>query len=443
MRPDTARFRFLAEALHGTGGFRPCIVGTGATAAVSGSSHLIQYPRESDAKFARRNEVAWYANDLASACGRFAGYLSQRKPQRDLGNPLLEAMAKDCNWKGNSLDVFLSSFTIEAKARGCMLLLVDMPRETGTSQADQLEHRAFPYLARIAPELVTEYETDERGQLSRVEILDGDLIRGWDTTAWWVRQGGRQVDGGTHNLGVCPVLAFAESEFPGEGEFSQIADLARRLFNLHSELDEILRGQTFSLLTYQIPPDQAHLFEAETTASQIGTHNMLVHTGISPAFIAPPDGPAKIYLERIQAVEEKIRRIGHMIEAPDRTESGVALKIRFQQLNSSLSHWASRLEDLERRLFDLACRWLGIPNRTTISWDDDYAITDIATELETLSSMQLTGFSDAALREKRKQILVLDFATLEEDELTALLEAEDEAGHERSPTDPNNGADQP
>lgn len=434
MRLDTARFRFISEALHGSGGFRPLVTGTGASLTVASATWLVQYPRESDVKFARRNEVAWYANDLASACNRFAGYLSQRKPQRDLGNPLLEAMADDCDWRGNSLDVFLSGFTIEAKARGSMLLLVDMPQRGVPGGVQEIGVRPVPYLAAIAPEQVLDYQTDERGRLSWVEILDGDQIRGWDATEWWTRKGDTREEQGTHGLGLCPVLAFAEGEFPGEGEFAQIADLAKRLFNLHSELDEILRSQTFSLLTLQVPPEQMN-FSAADTAQQIGTHNLLVHAGVAPGFIAPPDGPAKIYMERIAAMEEKIRRIGHMIEAPDRAESGIALKIRFQQLNAALSHWAGRMEDLERRVFDLACRWLGIPNRTAISWDDDYALTDVTAELEVLSSMQMTGFSDATLREKRKQIVVLDFATLEDDELTALLDAEDEAVHERAPTD--------
>lgn len=428
MHLDTTRFRFIGEALRGDGGFRPVVVGAGSDATVTGPTYLIQYPRESAAKFARRNDVAWYANDLASACNRFAGYLSQRRPQRALNNDLLDALARDADWRGNSLDVLLSSFTVQAKARGSMLLLVDMPR------VDDQADRAFPYLTPIPPEDVLSLEIDHRGRVSSVEIMDGDTIRGWDATSWWVRRGSERLEEAQHALGVCPVLAFSETDFPAFGEFAQIADLARRLFNLHSELDEILRSQTFSLLTLQVPPEQMN-FSAEDTAQAIGTHNLLVHAGASPAFIAPPDGPAKVYLERIANLEEKIRRIGHMIEAPDRAESGIALKIRFQQLNAALSHWAGRMEDLERRVFDLACRWLQIPDRTEISWDDDYALTDIAAELESLSAMQMSGFSDAVLREKRKQIVSLDFATLEDEELAALLEAEDEDARERDPGD--------
>lgn len=419
---DTSRFRFIADALHAKGGFRP-----------SGSdSYLVQYPRESDEKFSRRNQVAWYANDLASACVRFAGYLSQRRPMRDLlGNPLFAAFVDDCDWQGNNLDVFWAAFTVEAKARGSMLLLVDMPREVRNTPDDP-EARAFPYLAVIPPELVRDIELDARGFVASVEIADGaERFRGWDATHWWVREGDKIIEQGEHPLGVCPVLAFAESSFPAEGEFGQIADLSKRLFNLRSELDEILRAQTFSLLTYQVPAEHSHLFDQDAISTQIGTNNLLTHTGQTPTFIAPPDGPARVYLDVIAQVEEKIRRIGHVVEAPDRAESGIALTIRFQQLNSALSHWAGKLEDLERRVWDLVRRWLGLREAPLISWDDDFALTDLKTEMDALASMIGTGFSQEALREKRRQILTLDFSTVDDDTMRRLLEAETEAAHER------------
>lgn len=427
---DTARFQFIADALHGTGGFRPP-----ATGASESNSYLVMYPRESAEKFSRRNQVAWYANDMASACSRFAGYLSKRRPMRTLDNPLLAAMTDDCDWRGNHLDVFWGSFTIEAKARGVMLLLVDMPRDLGASRAEQMEARAFPYLTMIPPELVSDYGVNERGLLDRVEVRDiedPDRYHGWDTEGWWTRKGEEIEEQGQHPLGVCPVLAFAESEFPHPGEFAQIADLSKRLFNMRSELDEILRGQTFSILAYQIPTDQVGIMDIAEVAAEIGTSNMLMHSGTTPGFIAPPDGPAATYLAVIAQLEDKIRRIGHVVEAPDQAESGIALSIRFQQLNSSLSHWASRMEDLERRVWWLASLWLGIQTEVDVSWSDDYSISDRKTELDVLASMQMTGFSEEALREKRAQILTDEFSTMSDDALAVLIEMEREGAHERA-----------
>lgn len=426
---NTARFRCIADALYGQGGFRPRVENTATGPVLYGDSYLIQYPREGVDKYARRNQVAWYINDLASACARFAGYLAKRPPLRRTDNPLLAAFIDDCNWRGDALNVFWSSFTMDSKARGTMFLLVDMPN------SEQLAQRNIPYLLPIKPENIISIELDARGSVTLCEVITEDgMIHGWDTAGWWVRKGLETCSKGEHSLGKCPVLAFAESEIGRDGEFSQIFDLSRRLFNLHSELDEILRAQTFSLLTYQIPAEQSGLIDVSAIAAEIGTNNMLIHTGQTPTFIAPSEGPASTYMERIKSIEERIKQIGHFIEPSSASqESGIALTLRFQQLNSSLSHFAMRLADLELRVWDLVTSWLGLSfESVSVAWDDDYAIADVKTELEKLSAMQLSGFSAATLTAKRQQIISLDLANMPVEEITALIDSEEEGAHERA-----------
>ena len=154
-----SRFRFIAHALNGDGPFRP-VVTTGASGSVVSvtSSYLVRYPRESEEKFARRNELAFYASPLWQTTSRFVGYLTEQPPVRDLPHPLYKSIEENADGKGNSLDVFWQSFMLNAKARGTMLLLVDMPPQLPPSLAGQLQNRAAPYLTQIAPELVTEYE---------------------------------------------------------------------------------------------------------------------------------------------------------------------------------------------------------------------------------------------------------------------------------------------
>jgi hypothetical protein len=431
MTLDIARFRFIADALTGAGVFRPTVTEDGTGRAIdTGITALVRYPRESVEKFARRNQVAWYENHLLSACKRFVGYLAKKPPMRDVQNPLLEDFAADCNWRGDSLDIFWQSFMVEAKARGSMLLLVDMPAGDAQSLADQRAQRFFPYLVPIKPEDVLKYSLDERGRLDMAEysiVWEGkNAIKGWDTQRWWVRHGDKEVAGDVHALGLCPVLAFSETgDFPGFGDFAQIADISKRLFNARSELDEILRAQTFSLLTYQIPPEDTQ-FSAASVAEAIGTHNMLTHRGATPEFIAPPDGPARIYLDTIAKLEEAIKRVALVVEAPEKetAESGVALTIRFQALNSALASFARRMEDFERRVWETACAWLNLPpERATVEWAKDYALADIKTEFEVLQNMQLSGFPAEATRQQQKTIASLAFATTAPEDMQAIIDA--------------------
>ena len=442
------KFFFISEALNGSGGFSPLVMSSeSGVASITGPTHLIKYPRESQEKFARRNQLAWYRNFIQPACSRFIGYLSKKPPMRTITNPLLDSVVEDCDWRGNGIDVFWHSFGIEAKARGTMLLLIDMPKLIPPTQGQQIQDRAVPYFASIEPEKVMAYETNPRGLLTRIAFNDVYRVdtqveivwRVFTETEWWIQKPGVMDDpslryeSGVHNLGVCPVLIFSESgEFPYVGTFAQIADLSRRYFNAASERDEILRSQTFSLLTYQVPPEQIN-FEPGEVAEAIGTHNMLVHRGDGPAFIAPPDGPATIYGEVLNQLEETIRRIALTVEQPSQAESGVALTIRFQELNSSLTSFARRMEDLERRAWDIVCRWLGVENTTEVVWAKSFELADLGAEMTTLQNMQSAGFPAEVIREAMKNITQLQFSTLQPQELDQLMMAIDNGASEIQP----------
>lgn len=430
------RFRFIRDALNGEGGFRPAVARNAKNEpTVSSTNYLVPHPRESAEKYARRCEVAWYQNHLAPACVRFAGYLATRPPMRDFdGFAVFEQMADDIDGRGNSLGVFMADFIVQAKARGSMLLLVDLPA------AD--EPRTVPYWRAIPPEDVTDFQLGEDGRFDFVEFSGTYETGGkqisvtyhYDREKWEVRKGsgnGELLDASPHGLGECPVIPFTESgAFPCFGSFTQIADMSRRLFNMQSELDELLRSQTFSLLTFQRPPEDTS-FDVSGIAETISTHNMLVHAGDTPQFIAPPDGPAEIYLKVIAAMEARINDAALTVEASESQESGLALQMRFQALNSALAHFAAQLEDFERRAWALSARHMGISTPPDIEWQRNYALADIATELEILQQLQASGAPDEVVNAQMSRVVGLQFAGADIDEMTEMQEAIEQRAHAR------------
>lgn len=436
MNTSQTRLQFIGHALNGDGPFRPAIItDANGNAADVGSSYLVRYPRESDLKYVRRNEVAWYASPLASAASDFAGYFSTRSKVRDLPQELYVAMADDLDGKGNAIDVFWHHFIVNAKARGCMCLLVDMPPAIDAqSLAMQAQRRVAPYVTAILPEQLTDFQVGDDGKFDfaefygRYSLPDGEQIdclwhfdrQGWNATD----TKGNFIDAGEHPLGECPLLIFTEgADFPYFGSFSQLADISKRLFNLESELDEILRSQTFSLLTMQVSENstnQQKIEAARTAGETIGTANLMVHTGSRPDFIAPPDGPARIYLDRIAKLESMARDIGLDVRGSAAQESGIALQMRFQRLNAALSAFSARMEDLERRMWELARRWLGMTAAPTVQWPRDFSLSDIATELTVLQQMQSSAMPDQVIVEQQKRIVSIQFAGLEQDAQDAI-----------------------
>lgn len=439
------RFEFLSQAFEATGGFAPLVsfvpkmVGEGESATqimmptLTGPSHLVRYPRESEQKYAARNAVAVYENHLRTACERYVGFLGRRKPQRLRADaPLVRAMIENADLRGNDLDSFWRQFALQARARGSMLLVIDKPQANPATLADQMEQRAVPYIRAAKPETVAEYDLDpETGLFERIVLhdkmrIDGkleDVLREYTKTGWRITKEKATIAEGEHSFGACQVLAFTENGdlFPQVGKYAQIADLSRRLFNARSERDEILRGQTFSLLTLQIPPEQLSQFDMvrDKVGATIGTHSLLIHSGDQPGFIAPDSGPAQVYESNIEELRQSIARISmEDLMDPARqgaNESGVSRRLRFEALNADLATFAMNLQTLERRMWSMWFRQTGGSSPVEASWPTDYNLADVLAELDVLMLMQSTGFPPAALSEKRRSIAATEFDNAPDD----------------------------
>lgn len=452
-----SRFRFIAHALDGEGGFMPSVSYDAlGNALATGASYLVRYPRETTEKFARRNEIAFYASPLRQAVTRFCGFIAEKSSVRQFPHELYELIRDDADGKGNSLDVFWQGFMQGAKARGSMLLLVDMPQTVPTTLAGQIRDRAAPFLTMLPPEIISDWSLGQDGQFTMVEFIgtytgaDGkieDCVWRFTRSDWRaVSADGKDriLDQGEIAIGRCPVISFTEAgDFPHFGDFAPIASLSKRLFNLDSELDELLRSQTFSPLTMQVPNDTTsdQKIEAAKVAGQtIGTGNLMLYTGQAPAYIAPPDGPARVLMDRIDKLQRRIDDIGLAVASPNQQESGISMQMRFHSINAALGRFAERMEDFERRMWDLCAAWLGMRAAPTISWPRDFTVADVARELEALTLMNSNAMPRAVIAEQQKRVVSLQFAGLDDDEQDTLMSAIDGTRQERETREDNSTA---
>ncbi len=345
---------------------------------------------------------------------------------RSTSNALIKEIFNDADNMGNSMDVFMSNFSKNAKVRGAGIVLVDMPSEIPGTLKEQIESRALPYFVDIKPENIVSYKQDQFGNFEYVaysDVLDRstfeeedivDIVRYYDAEKWVVYENDEVLDSGYHNLGVCPIVSFGENgKFPDIGEFTQVASIQKRLFNLSSELDDVLRSQTFSVLTIQAdnPSD---------VAITLSTDNAIKYgAGMErPGFIAPDSAPSTTYQEQIAALEKNINDITYDITTSLAAESGVALELKFQGLNGSLSNFAMRLEDFEKRLFYIASLYLGVEYDVEIMYPTDFNISDIMTDIEILGNIKDLGYSIPNYEaEKLKQIVSNDLNNVSNEQL--------------------------
>ena len=218
----------------------------------------------------------------------------------------------------------------------------------------------------------------------------------FDTHSWAVYEDGALVSSGDHNLGEVPVVWFPSQhvkngELTPTPELYPIAGISCSLYNHCSWLTEILRNQTFPLLTFP---------SKEASDLIIGNNNALCYDGdtvrFQPGFISPPSDPAALLQAQIKTmVEEMYRMAGLTFSTTTKQEaSGISRQWEFERTNQRLAAFAKRCAAAERKIMALVAKWMGLELEYKATYSNDFGVTDVATELKNAQAvldMQLTG----------------------------------------------------
>ncbi len=401
--------QFLLDAYSGQGGF-------------ANGDYLVAHPRESETKLKSRKELAVYPNFTRKIVDVFMGFLWKQAPSRETDD-LYAQFAANADGAGGKLDTVLSSYQRLAMILGTVYVIVDKPKQQGQTKADQ----AMPYLAlRLKSQLVAESK-NAAGVWQSVtfsELDNGDTVyRTFTVTGWKLSKkedGSEVIDQGEYSLGRVPVvpLHIAKPLNPTDSSSqSWVYDLAQLnwdLFNLRSELRELLRSQTFAILAMPV----ADAAERERLQNiTIGTENALTYDpsgGAHPGFIAPPADPVELYMKQIADTVEDIYRIANLEFVGGVQQSGIATSFHFQEANSNLRGMAESCESAETEIAVLVYLWQGQEFGGNLAYANDFNLSDvagaIATALDTVALGMGSEFDKAIKKRLAKTILGNDTA---------------------------------
>jgi len=127
---------------------------------------------------------------------------------------------------------------------------------------------------------------------------------------------------------------------------------------------------------------------------------------VRPEFIVPPVAPSNTYQEEISKLESIIDKMSYNFTTNQSQESGIALEIKFQGLNSSLSNFAMRLEDFEMRIFEVMSRYLSISEDITVSYNKEFSLNDINKEIQTLEAFKSLGYNSKTYESLKLQQII-------------------------------------
>lgn len=363
------RWRFLLAAYEGAGGLE----NVGA---------IERHERESLRNYRRRLKEAYDLNYSKAIVDLFTHYLFRKPPRRELGglgeDVLWRMFRNDCDLWGVNFDIFLIEQQRIASIMGHTGVLVDKyPVPVGT-RAEELSKGVYPFVTAYSPLAILdwEYERDESGRpvLSYLKLQDDDgLFRVWRPDAWqtW-KNGAHGVElaaEGPNPLGEIPFvwlynLRSLEHRSIGHSDISDIADIDLSIVRNLSQCEEVLGLAGFPMM-------RKPMREHGQTAPDLAGVSAILEFNPEHGDAGKPDWLKAEVGESVRAIMDwisfKVREIYRaanaggqgMSEITGQVQSGVALKTKFQLLNSKLAAKGANLAEAERSIIRYWLKWQG------------------------------------------------------------------------------------
>ena len=417
-------YQLLRDAYFGTGGFE-----TGA--------YLSKHKRESDEDYAFRRNNAYYLNYFAPIVNALVDPIFKKNPLRDYhgsAERFIKNFSLDTDAAGTSIQIFIKRAAVMAKVYGISFIVVDNARNVDSrSQQEMLQRRQFPYAYVLEPDNLEEYGIDKTGDLEYIKFKEIAHIESgtiqyryvyFDRTAWKIWGDGIALQQGTHNLGCVPVVPLfsrmlEQKTMRPAPELLPIARTAKALYNHCSWLGEILRNQTFPLLT--IP-------SLDAKDLVIGTNNALGYNpdySHEPNFIAPPSDPATILQNQIASLVQEMYRMANLsfvISTTQNNNSGIARQWEFERTNQQLANFAAQCAHAETAMMNLVAKWVNEDITYTVAYPDNFGVVDVTEELTQAQAVLDMGLGDGLREEVLKKVLAAYCPDIPDERFDELVE---------------------
>lgn len=388
---------------------------------------LDKYPREIDPVYAARVERSYYLNFFSAVVDAYAAAVYRRDPARTAGDEgeisgSMRAFLEDATGSGWSLTRFVRDQVTYALASEVSYIVVDV------------DGAGLPYCHALHPSNLLDYSETRNGSLAwalvaeeyvedsepMTERLIERRYRLWTPTEWTLfNEDAQQIDGGRNACGAVPVVRVSGNEV--NLPVLDIAQIVRRIYNLCSQLDEILINATFPQRYVQgdeIEDEQGERISPDASPIALGVSRVLMlqtDATIAPGFLSPPDGPAKLHMEereKLVAAVYSLAGLGRRDPDEVSPQSGVAKAYDFRETNARFVSLAQTAERAELEILKIVNAY-GVPGEVTVAYNKDFDVRDAAAQLEGYLQIQ-----EAALPLPTKKRAALDLSMLIAEEAT-------------------------
>lgn len=368
--------------------------------------YLPQYPREEDDDFAIRLDMATFTNHCASIVEIYNSYLYKEGVARDFGKlqgAEFDAFLADADMMGRSYPKLMREISKHAGAVGFWGVIVDKPEGEAASKGAELEKGIRPYIAVYAPTSIIDYVYSyDNGMLTLEKLVlledtgKSDVItyKVWHRDKWelWeVKEiekkiKAEKVKEGINAIKVIPFVSVKNRDafhpIIGKSDIADIADLNRRVYILDSGAMNIMQD---CALPFLVGPESS-LKAMDKISTKIAVPVPEADEGggeikwVEPIHSSLPQIAAwrKIAIDDIK----ELAKTGHGEAENASPESGIALEIRFQQLNALLSEKAENMELAEVKILGFVGLWMKIISDAKIVYPRKFGVRDLLQEID-------------------------------------------------------------
>ena len=400
-------WEFLKNAYFGVGGFLD-------------GGYIEKYEKESQQKYLNRKKNAYYLNYCATVIDTYNAHLFKQPIIRKSENRYYNRFTENVNGEHQDINTLMREAFLYAQIFGYSFIAIDKPDIKVETMLEEIEQNALPYAYILPPYSVIDWSVNAKMELNWVKVAEQKpedvdnflrpndnrvFYRVWTKNEHYLFNDKEElVKRGEHGLGIVPFILLQNKKGPlgsivGRSEIHDIVRINKRLYNLCSELDDLLRSQTFATLTYPA------LDAKDLSDVELGTDRILTYdpsSSFSPSFISPSIDATRAYETRINALIEEIYRLARLNYSGGVSLSGVALAFTFDKTNQALCDKALNLQDAERKIAKIVCKWQESEFDGEIQYPLDYSVSDIEKELKSALDAISLNLSDRFNKEYKK-----------------------------------------
>ena len=363
--------------------------------------YLNRYNLELDNEFNQRLANTPCDNHCKNIIQIYSSFLFRVRPSRDFGSladePSLESFLKDADLEGNNLNSVIKQAQNYASIYGHCFMILDKPKVTTNTRAEELEQDIRPYLSIVTPENVLDWNFERlingKYELNYLKIREevdkdgGTYMRLWypdriETVYMPEREPPKIIDTADNLIGKIPAVILYNSKSHkrgiGQSDLTDIADLQKSIYNEYSEMEQLIR------LTNHPSLVKTPSVNASAGAGAVIEMPDELEPNLKPYLLQPSGQNLTAIMDSINNKVESINRIAHtgaVRTTKQQVSSGIALQTEFELLNARLSEKADNLQIAEEQLFKLYAMFQNTEFDGEINYPDSFNIRDYASDL--------------------------------------------------------------